>query len=375
MKDTEGILRAVQALNAAREGLSSRRVVVGFDGFVDEISYPVAKRQNRQEYTRVQTIADFGARIASAAGKSSNIELVPQVEKIGGNGPLMSMAICGMGPKVTCVGLMGYPEVLPVFKPLQRLCRVVSVGNPGHTDALEFFDGKIMMGKLNTLKEMCWERLIEVCGEEELRGMFTGSDLVACTNWTMLTEMDRILEQIITMIPTGSPVQFFFDLADPEKRPLEDLSRVLRQIQTLSTKARCVLGLNLREAEQVSHVLGLKESMQENELGVEEAAVNIARKMGLHGVVVHGIKYAGACLGEDHAGIAGPYCPSPKLSTGAGDHFNGGFCSGLLAGLPVRDALYLGVGTSGFYVRSGKSPTMPDVTGLLEAWAHNELKD
>ncbi len=376
MQDAQAILSSVQAINAVRDSIASRHSLVGFDGFVDVINRPVATRQSSREYTPVETIADFGARISSAAGKSSNIELVPQVEKMGGNGPLMSMALCGMGAQVTCLGLLGYPDILPVFKPLLMACKsTVSVGNPGHTDAIEFSDGKIMLGKLNTLVDMSWERLVEVMGENRLRDTILGNDLVACTNWTMLTEMNGILERLIAMIPPGSPVKFFFDLADPEKRLAEDLRQVLGLIRSLGAKAKCVLGLNLREAEQVGHLLGLSDSVEETESGVEAAAVSICRKLELWGVVVHGIKFAGACLGDEHAGVAGPYCPAPKLSTGAGDHFNGGFCAGLLGGLSVREALYLGVGTSGCYVRSGNSPTIPDVTRLLTAWAREELQD
>ena len=75
------------------------------------------------------------------------------------------------------------------------------------------------------------------------------------------------------------------------------------------------------------------------------------------------------------AGIEGPFCPSPKLSTGAGDHFNGGFCGGIMADLSVLDALYCGVGASGWYVRNARSPTSEDVVGLLRAWGAGTLND
>jgi sugar/nucleoside kinase (ribokinase family) len=96
--------------------------------------------------------------------------------------------------------------------------------------------------------------------------------------------------------------------------------------------------------------------------------VRIREKMGLAATVVHAIKYAGASVPSGSAGIEGPYCASPKLSTGAGDHFNGGFCSGLLAELSVKDALYSGVGASGWYVRNGRSPALADVIDLLRRW-------
>jgi len=150
---------------------------------------------------------------------------------------------------------------------------------------------------------------------------------------------------------------------------------VLEQIRVLGRKTECILGLNLREAEQVSQVLGIGEAPRDSAAGVEDASKRIREALGIHGVVVHAIKFAGAWVGGDHAGIVGPFCPSPKLSTGAGDHFNGGFCAGLLAGLTVLDALYAGVGTSGWYVRNARSPKLDDVAAFLKTWGSGQPID
>ncbi len=371
----EDLMKAASALEGAGENLSRTRFTIGFDGFVDEILHAVGTRKNQREYERIQTLSEFAARISAAAGKSANVELVPLQVKPGGNGPIMSMAVAGMSGKVTCIGLLGYPEVFPVFRPLAEKAEVISVGNPGHTDALEFHDGKLMLGKLNTIQEMNWSRLQEVIGAERFRSLMLESDLVACNNWTMLTEMGEILDRLAQLVPTGSKVRFFFDLADPEKRSRKDLEHVLGQIRTLNARARCVLGLNLREAEQVSEALGLKEMPAEEATSVEAVAIRISKAMGLHGVVVHAVKCAGASVAGESGGVDGPFCPNPKLSTGAGDHFNGGFVSGLMGGLSVRDALYAGVGTSGWYVRNGRSPGRSDVAQFLRDWAAGKSLD
>jgi len=56
------------------------------------------------------------------------------------------------------------------------------------------------------------------------------------------------------------------------------------------------------------------------------------------------------------------------ITTGAGDHFNAGFCVGRLLDLSHQESLATGVATSGFYVRSGKSPTVLDLAEILENW-------
>jgi sugar/nucleoside kinase (ribokinase family) len=77
----------------------------------------------------------------------------------------------------------------------------------------------------------------------------------------------------------------------------------------------------------------------------------------------------------ESAGVEGPYCANPKLSTGAGDHFNGGFTSGLMSGLGVRDALYAGVATSGRYERNARTPERADVVAFLRDWAAGKPLD
>ena len=67
-------------------------------------------------------------------------------------------------------------------------------------------------------------------------------------------------------------------------------------------------------------------------------------------------------------GVEGPYCKNPVLTTGAGDHFNGGFVSALLAGLTTEEALYAAVATSGWYVRNGRSPGASDLMDMLGHW-------
>jgi hypothetical protein len=372
---TLALQNAAQALEDSTERFRATRFTIGFDGFVDEILHAVDTRQGKDAFVRLQTLSEFSDRVRSAAGKSANIEVVPVQVKLGGNGPLMSLAVAGMGGKVTCIGLLGYPLILPVFQTLGEKAELLSVGNPGRTDALEFRDGKLMIGKLDTIQDMCWSRLQEVIGPDRFRALVLEADLVACTNWTMLTEMDEILENLIAMTPEDSKVRFFFDLADPEKRDRADLEHVLGQIRALNKKARCILGLNLREAEQVGEVLGLTEAVDETPASVESAAVRIAKALELHAVVVHAVKCAGASIDGETAGIEGPYCGNPRLSTGAGDHFNGGFVSGLLSGLDTRASLYSGVGTSGWYVRNARSPERADVIEFLRDWASGKSLD
>jgi acyl-CoA synthetase (NDP forming) len=71
---------------------------------VDEILHVVDKRESAEVYQRLPTIAQLAARLAAAAGKSTNVELVNQITKLGGNGPIMANALASFGLKVTYLG-------------------------------------------------------------------------------------------------------------------------------------------------------------------------------------------------------------------------------------------------------------------------------
>src|SRR5438128_10225689 len=82
---------------------------VGLDGFVDEIVPVVDKREDATIYRRIRTIAQFAERLGAAAGQSTNVELVNQRTKLGGNGPIMAQALATLGLSVTYLGNVGYP--------------------------------------------------------------------------------------------------------------------------------------------------------------------------------------------------------------------------------------------------------------------------
>src|SRR5882672_5506840 len=108
--------RTLKALTAAHSRLGAQRALIGFDGFVDLIVTPVGLRRGQgEDFTPIGTIPEFGQRVLGAAGKSTNIELFPRTEKLGGNGPIMANALLAAGAAVTYVGALGQPQVHPVF--------------------------------------------------------------------------------------------------------------------------------------------------------------------------------------------------------------------------------------------------------------------
>ena len=354
-------------LHAAANAVPSIKATIGLDGFVDEIIAVVDKRHDGNSYEPVHTIGSLARKITAAAGQSSNYELVVKQRKLGGNGPIMANALASMGVAVTYIGNLGYPTIDPVFEPLSRRAKVFSIGEPGHTDALEFDDGKLMLGKHQTLHEVNWDNLISRVGRERLKELMDGSQLIGMVNWTMLPHMSRIWAKMLDEIipnPERHKRRLFIDMADPEKRTHGDIMDALKLLQRFQDQVDVVLGLNLKESMEIADVLGLP-GRKDPEDAVEDNARAIRQEMGLACVVIHPRRGAAAATEHETASFAGPFVQQPKISTGAGDHFNAGFCLGRVLGFGLAESLCVGVAASGYYVRTAESPGVTDLADFI----------
>jgi sugar/nucleoside kinase (ribokinase family) len=358
---------ASKKLAAAANSLPSMKALVGLDGFVDEIIAVVDKRHAHDQFDTVSTIQKFGEKIAAAVGQSSNYELVIKHQKLGGNGPIMANALASLGMAVTYIGNLGYPDIHPVFSDLARRAQVISIGNPAHTDALEFDDGKVMLGKLEPLHEVNWDNLLKRVGAEKLKQLIGQSKLVGMLNWTMLPHMSRIwaklLDEIIPNIERHDR-KLYIDLADPEKRTHEDILDAMKLLTRFQDQVDVILGLNLKESTEIADVLGLP-GKSDPEAAIEEVARAIREKLHLTCVVIHPRRGAAAATEHHSARFEGPFVQHPKISTGAGDHFNSGFALAQVLGMSLEESLCVGCGLSGYYVRTAISPGAQELAKFI----------
>ena len=178
--------QTAQRLESLAAQVPALTAFVGLDGFVDEILQVVDKRYDANRYDRVPTITAYARRMAAAAGQSTNIELVNVMTKLGGNGPIMGNALSRFGLNVTYVGSLGWPALHPVFANFAQHADVNSISEPGLTDALEFEDGKLMLGKHYLLKHVTWENLQERYGRDKFARQFQTASLVAFVNLSLI---------------------------------------------------------------------------------------------------------------------------------------------------------------------------------------------
>lgn len=376
---------AADALRTA--DLKDARSVVGFDGFIDSIISVVDQRSDMgaSGYTPLKTIESFAVRVGAASGKSTNIELVVHEERFGGNGPLMAGALGRLGAPVTFIGCVGRPDdprrLHPIYEPFAARCeKVIPVSPPATTEALEFDDGKVMLGKTHNIQRVTWELLVESIGLDTLRAMFGSARLIGMVNWVMMGGVESIWEGLRREVFPGLAGpryqrRIFIDLCDPNKRTDADLRRALAMLSKMDEAMALTLGLNLSEAERIAQVLGLDvfgsyegDSRRET---IREAAVEIRRALGLTCVVVHPRDGAAAAVSEhgreSSAWFDGPFTKRPRLSTGAGDHFNAGFGLAQTLGLDVEACLAVGCATSGVYVRDAQSASKDRLIEFLQS--------
>lgn len=364
--------KTLAELKACAGKAATTKAVVGIDGFVDKIVHPVNKRRGPgDDFERIPTISDFGSRISSAAGKSANIELAPVIEKLGGNGPIMANAQSAHGLQVRYIGALGEKAIHPVFSEFAVKTGAVSIADPGISHAAEFRDGKIIFGSMASLESITYGHIVEQLGEEALQSLFSDAKLIAMVNWTMipfLTDVfKKFLSDLLPKLPKNPERTFFFDLADPEKRSDEDLLEVLHLFKEFERFGKVILGLNFREAEQVDKLLGF-DVLEKSPENLQTIAARTREKLGIDTVVVHPVECAACATPEGTAFAEGPFCEDPKITTGAGDHFNSGFVTGRLIGLSPEAALTLAAATSGHYVRTAVSPSLDDLAKFIASW-------
>lgn len=350
--------------------------LVGFDGFVDEICELVGQRMTPTEYKPLKTIGQYAERIHRAAGRSTNFEVILKHRKLGGNCPLMADALGRLGTSLFCVGAFGLPEPDPLFLGLSNYGKTLSLTHPALTTAYEFDDGKIMNGKLESLSVITPELLLErFGGREAMIDACRSHRLISMVNWTMIPNLTAIFKLFAELLAeVEEPKLVFVDLCDPVKRSLAELKGALGILTHIQAAGHTmILGLNEQESVEVCSALDLQKDDTTTH-GLLRRAKDISKTLAIGEVVIHPVRSALAA-GEhiEAASIAGPICKMPLLTTGAGDHFNGGYCFGRLIGLEPSEAIVTGAATSGFYVRTGRGPSRKELGEFLARWVEGTL--
>ena len=327
-------------------------VVLGFDGFIDDLCHVMDVRADGHSMRRIATMAEFSRKVGSAAGLSCALELESQGIRPGGNAPNMGRTVLEFGNDLSLIATLGEREIHPIFREITGSCRaVISIGEPGYTEALEFLDGKLMLNRTGGLSAIGWDRLCAHVTPERLRAIAGSASLIGLLDWTIFPLMNEMVEGLLELIGERSerPV-LFIDLSDLRRRPQQDIIHMADIIGRCGASTGTVLSLNESESLIAAQALSIAEDDPPARAGA------IRDRLKISAVVIHPLEGAAVATLEGTCWIDGPYTPTPAVSTGGGDNFNAGFCNGWLLGMAPDECAVLGSYTSGYYVRHGRPP-------------------
>ncbi len=346
--------------------LSTKKVTLGFDGFVDDI-VKVVRSKEEHSTSYFNSISEFGDYVLAKNEKNFAVELESVITKIGGNMPIMANALSQLGPIQSCVGALGFPQVHPVFTQMPSNCKVYSFANPGFTKAMEFNGAKIMLAEMGDLNHVDWNTIKEVIGIEPITQLFTEPDLVCLLNWSEIKNSNTIWKGLLTDILQKHSIKketfAFVDLADCSRKSSESIMEAIELLNDFSAHWKVVLGLNLNEAIHLYKILKGQE-LGENE--IETVGRDLYEQLSIHSLVIH---YSKQALAWDNTGLHrknSKFIANPQISTGAGDNFNAGYCAGLLMDLDAETSLLLGHAASHYYMQNGKSPGIAELLNTID---------
>jgi hypothetical protein len=383
MSTSHTIYRDIQSLAAIIENFKAKAAapapvrhagLCGFDGFIDTFV----------RLLNPASMAEFGPKVAAAAGIAASYQVQHLGDKFGGNGPLFAAALNDIHAgaiDIIYLGAMGSGAVMPIFQDALggKTKRLHTLCSAAQTTCLEFTDGKIMLNDMGPCSEVTWERLLECVGQSALDEDLRAASFISAVNWGKLPHAGPIWSNLSARLADlGVPAKkvfFFMDLAEFETRPMSDRLELLARMEPITRQCQTLLSFNLKEAWQMGEVFGGDYHGRKDADSVAALATFLRSHIAVDRVIIHPNDGAACASAEGTVYLPGPLCAEPFISTGAGDNFGAGCLAAALHGFDDAGIILAGNCASGHFVRSGRSASFADMVKLLDSWAAGSLAE
>lgn len=345
----------------------SGKILLGCDGFVDETYEIVDVRKGPDEFDSIEKLKTFGELLVKRADGGVGLEIVAKRRCEGGFGINTGRIAGCLGIKPVLPGLYGGAEIDSAFQPFTDICDLYSVGDPALTLVFEFTDGKVLMSDLAAVSNLCWEDVVNQLGQDKLKEMFAGVDIMGVGYWSLTANFDGLLEGFMAQYETMAPPRrMFFDFADIKKKSSESFMKSMELIKQYNSKVPMTLSVNEHEVLEVFARLGI-ECTDHSPAGITASLAMAREKSGLDEIIVHTPEFAAGASSVDGAAYALQDRQTNVVRlAGAGDSFNGGYICASLGKLPMKNRLVMANAATAFFVTHGTGPTKEQLIAQIE---------
>ena len=342
------------------------KVLLGCDGFVDEVYQIVKVRQSLSEYSAMDRLRDFGELIVARQDGGVGLEIVPKRRCSGGFTPNTGRVAAFLGLKPTLIGLYGEKDIDSAFEEFVDNCELISLGDPALTLVLEFLDGKVLMSALKTVADLTWKDVSARIGEAKLRELFTEVDILGLGYWSLTPDFDRFLEGFVSQYERGKgPRRMFFDFADINKKSPQSLTETIELMSRLNEKIPMTISFNEHEGKELFSRFSLK--MHEDPQTVAADLTSLRKETGIDEIIIHTPHFAAVSHSTEGEAHAMQETQSKVIRTaGAGDTFNGGYLCASLGDLPLKERLVIANAATAFFVTHATAPNKEEMIAQIE---------
>jgi sugar/nucleoside kinase (ribokinase family) len=360
-----------EAVDACRQALPAEfdggDLAFGFDGIVDNVRVMVETRHSPSAFDRLETLAALRDRVneSLAAESSLTVEWEQEGTRTGGHACHLARTFDELGAATTMVGTYGQPPTEP-FTTEFADSTLVSVGEPGYCDAVEFDDGKLLLVESGDAAGLDWPTLCDRLDPDELATHLDGTDVFGVGYWAVTSVLPSLVASVVaeTWERQASPPDIlFFDPGDIRSLPAKTLREGATRLAEANETVPVTVSANRSETEALASTLADEEGDC-----LADAAETALDALGVDRFVCHSASRSVTVSETGTATVEVPRTDSPAMTTSAGDHFNAGYLVGDLAGLSDAACTVLGNASAGRFVRTGSTPTYEGIREFVDGY-------
>jgi len=342
------------------------KIVMGLDGFIDDVWQIIESRTSREDYQLYEKMSDFSQVFAAIEEGGFSKEIVRRRRSYGGCTANTGKAVYRLGVKPVMLGMFGLDGIDAAFAEFAEFTELIPVGEPGICQVFEFTDGKLMLPFILEVMSYGWNDLTAVIDENKLKAILSDAAVISLGYWSLMPAFDEIVANICGLLKDiQGERRMFFDFADISKSERATLESSLGKLAALNKQIPMTLSLNEHEAGILFSYYGESIDPQDSR-DADTKTERVRAALGLDELIAHTPYFAAASsVSEGSCVVPQNYCTSPVITTGAGDNFNGGYLVAMLKGLPMAERLAVANAVTYLYVSGGHSPDKDELFAEL----------